>query len=277
MAYARTNKIRLGCEIALSVITVVIAIVFITQVADIYYSAKPGEDIYSRAIVWGKLKYLIAPIAVWLCAVIACFVLSVIYPDNALPQKQASAAERVKRLRKRIPQKGSGDPEFENERKRYAFYEMWRYIAYGVASAFALAVSVYTIVYLSDIAHFSSPKINTDILALVRNVFPWIIASFVLFIGAVIYEWAIAKAELKSITKMLTLCKGMPISSSPLVARMTAVKKAIEGQSEKIVWIVRGVVLALALVFIGLGIWNGGMQDVLYKAINICTECIGLG
>lgn len=36
-------------------------------------------------------------------------------------------------------------------------------------------------------------------------------------------------------------------------------------------------VLVLAIVLISLGIINGGADDVLYKAINICTECIGLG
>ena len=33
----------------------------------------------------------------------------------------------------------------------------------------------------------------------------------------------------------------------------------------------------LAVTFIFLGIFNGGANDVLLKAINICTECIGLG
>ncbi len=33
----------------------------------------------------------------------------------------------------------------------------------------------------------------------------------------------------------------------------------------------------VALVLILAGIWNGGLNDVLVKAINICTECIGLG
>ena len=34
---------------------------------------------------------------------------------------------------------------------------------------------------------------------------------------------------------------------------------------------------AAAVVFIVLGVMNGGLYDVLVKAINICTECIGLG
>ena len=33
----------------------------------------------------------------------------------------------------------------------------------------------------------------------------------------------------------------------------------------------------LAAAFILLGVLNGGWYDVLVKAINICTECIGLG
>ncbi len=41
--------------------------------------------------------------------------------------------------------------------------------------------------------------------------------------------------------------------------------------------IVRGVVIGTAVVLILLGIVNGGLWDVLVKAINICTECIGLG
>ena len=41
--------------------------------------------------------------------------------------------------------------------------------------------------------------------------------------------------------------------------------------------VVRISVLVLAVVFIILGIFNGGMEDVVQKAIKICTECIGLG
>lgn len=35
--------------------------------------------------------------------------------------------------------------------------------------------------------------------------------------------------------------------------------------------------LVAALALILAGILNGSMRDVLYKAINICTECVGLG
>lgn len=40
---------------------------------------------------------------------------------------------------------------------------------------------------------------------------------------------------------------------------------------------VRTTLYVLALGFLVAGVMNGGMRDVLIKAINICTECIGLG
>ena len=40
---------------------------------------------------------------------------------------------------------------------------------------------------------------------------------------------------------------------------------------------VRGVILGVAIVCVVLGFCTGGTQDVLTKAVNICTECVGLG
>lgn len=39
----------------------------------------------------------------------------------------------------------------------------------------------------------------------------------------------------------------------------------------------RALLYAAAIALIALGVMNGGLRDVLIKAINICTECIGLG
>jgi hypothetical protein len=51
----------------------------------------------------------------------------------------------------------------------------------------------------------------------------------------------------------------------------------LSSHSEKILLISRLAILTIALVFVGVGILNGGMADVLGKAVRICTECIGLG
>ena len=41
--------------------------------------------------------------------------------------------------------------------------------------------------------------------------------------------------------------------------------------------LIRRILLAAAVCFVVMGIFNGSMRDVLVKAIKICTECVGLG
>ena len=55
---------------------------------------------------------------------------------------------------------------------------------------------------------------------------------------------------------------------------------AVKSQQTKAIdstLIARYAILAASVVFIVIGIFNGGMADVLGKAVRICTECIGLG
>lgn len=62
------------------------------------------------------------------------------------------------------------------------------------------------------------------------------------------------------------------------IAGYSVIKPYIPHKVEAItLWTTRGIVLVASIVFIVLGIVNGGANDVLIKAVNICTECIGLG
>ena len=57
-----------------------------------------------------------------------------------------------------------------------------------------------------------------------------------------------------------------------------AAKKPEEAAARKgRMYKVRLGVLIVALICIIAGMANGNMKDILIKAINICTECIGLG
>ena len=51
----------------------------------------------------------------------------------------------------------------------------------------------------------------------------------------------------------------------------------VNKNEKKIINIARISILVIAVIFIITGIYNGGAEDVFNKAINICTECIGLG
>ena len=50
-----------------------------------------------------------------------------------------------------------------------------------------------------------------------------------------------------------------------------------EAEKAKRLRAVKIAVLVAAVIFVIAGIFNGSMEDMLIKAINICTECVGLG
>ena len=63
--------------------------------------------------------------------------------------------------------------------------------------------------------------------------------------------------------------KGMDVRAS--------VAKAVPQKTGRREWILRIVILILAVVLIILGARNGGRDDVLAKGASVCSECIGLG
>ena len=63
--------------------------------------------------------------------------------------------------------------------------------------------------------------------------------------------------------------KGMDVKAS--------VAKAVPQKTGRRESTLRIVVLVLAIVLIILGVWNGGLDEVLAKGASICTECVGLG
>jgi hypothetical protein len=88
-----------------------------------------------------------------------------------------------------------------------------------------------------------------------------------LCVALVYLEHASLRRELEAVKRIAKVC-GM---------RRTQEEPAPIAKNDRVILIVR---IALAVAAVGLmiaGIANGGMADVLAKAINICTECIGLG
>jgi len=61
------------------------------------------------------------------------------------------------------------------------------------------------------------------------------------------------------------------------IVNSQGLKRAAQAGPGRSVRLLRAALLLAAAVFIILGAYNGGARDVLYKAINICTECVGLG
>ena len=143
------------------------------------------------------------------------------------------------------------------ERKRQRSLRWIRRAAFAACLLPALA-------YCMDRAHFPAQDLEAMLASLVLHTLPWIAAGLgVLLIGALLEEKSIRR-EIEAARAQLRAGKGgRPAAVGSPPARGAGA--------------IRILLLLAAGVLIVLGALNGSLEDVLRKAINICTECIGLG
>lgn len=264
----KKEKIQQIYAIVLSVFVVAVGVAFICVAADIYYSNRDAGVIFTREIVVKRLRDFIAPLVILIVAIAA----GVIFP---LTEKRAKlpSENTAKLLASKLPSEGEG-AEYNAALARYNKLNKLRMVLWCVVGAILLGCTIATLVYMLDTAHFLSENITAEMLALVTNVLPWIVAAFVTLIVATILSNVIATKRVAEIKTLIKLGNGQ--TATPKQTQfVTTLRKLLSNNIT--LWVVRGVVLVVAVAFIVLGVLNGGARDVLIKAINICTECIGLG
>lgn len=279
------RRVRMGYGIFLSVFTAVLAILFIVGVADIYFTDVPaGTAKYSREIVGEHLTPLMIVMAIWIVAIIAGYVLSVMLPETKKRKGALSPSVALKRLRPKIPDGKS--EEFLAEKKRFDRMTLVKIIIWSACAAFAVASAIVAIVYLAGGRHFDTANGNFNqlVVRMVGAIGPWILVSFLLFVGATLYEYFTAKKELAIAKQLLVLGKGSEAASrSAISVRKDQILAAVGKPKVKLA--LRIAVLTIAIAFIIIGnlpinqgkVWFAGFEEVMNKAVNICTECIGLG
>ncbi len=258
------RKITFWYGIFLSLFTVAMAVVFIAEAAQIYYA---GEG-YTQELVAHRLLILLAPILLWVLAIVGGFVLHVLFAEEGKLRAPRDARKTVSQLKKKLP---AGEGEAHALLKKT---ELIRYAVWGAAFLFALGVAIYGIIYLADISNFPASDPTGSVLNLVRYMLSFVFASLLLFVFATVYDGFSAKKELVLVKGILAEGGGTP---APKTFKLQGALAAVSAKEEYIVLAARILVGVLAVVFIGLGVWNGGMADVFGKAAAICRECIGLG
>ena len=120
--------------------------------------------------------------------------------------------------------------------------------------------------YLLNVNHFdSSGDLTAQAINMSIHLLPWVIISFISLIGLTLYEEYSAKKSIEHI-KYIIKTNGKKKE-----------EKYHDNTSNLVVNVARVSILVISIVLIIVGLFDGGVDDVLQKAINICTECIGLG
>lgn len=254
--------------VCFSVLTVVVGLLFIVQAWSIFRSAE--RNAFTVARISQHFHQIVVPVAFWVLALIGNIVLGYVYPDEQERLKPYfETSERVNRLKRRLP---------ENSLLRRRDKTDYICLAVGCAAlVLAVAASVVSLVYLLDKSY--APILNESIFVesdamtdrLVR-VLVWSASGMMLLLAAVILGDTFAKKKEEKIKREIAenAVKGIRVPAAKA-------EKRTAKEHTKLLWIIRGGVAVVGIVCVITGICNGGMADVLKKAIQICTQCIGLG
>ena len=264
------KTVRLSYGIVFGVFTVVVGALFIWQVLTLYFSGTAAGFVgkpFTRERVVEALSKIALFFWLWIAGIVAGFVLWEVFPVKEKPRK-ISPDLQLARLNKRMPQTAPEGMETE-----FATIAQAKKVIFALkCAAWALfgIACVYGLVYLCIPANFPNKNVTHEILEFVKHVFPCVFAGLLVICGAGIYEKYTVKAVLPLVQKVT---KGQkPQSNKNVLQNVLAV---FDNK-----WVILGIRIALAVLAVALIIWgalNGSALTVFIKAINICSECIGLG
>ena len=250
----RTQKLRRIYGILLSCVIILAGICLMVACVGIYRS---GDEPFSRESVAAAFSPISIPVYLCLAMVLAGFVLKAILP---VPAVKAAAAKQLSVTWKRLHARA--DLENCNSAVKSAIVaEQKRRNKQRIICAIVFAASsLVFLIYALDASHFHPSEINDSMVQAMWILIPCVIVSF----AACLITVSIRN---KSLQREIELLKQCPKLSA---AKPEAVKPDVTKK-------IRTALLIVAAALAVFGFVAGGTADVLTKAVNICTECIGLG
>lgn len=249
-----------GLRVILAVMTVAICLLLCWQAVDIYRVgnapenfSSPGvriQPVYSLAIVRERLTAVAPALWIYLAAVVLGLILQSFAGEQAKPRAYREPEDALRRLRQRVTVMPAAAMEEQSQR-----FRIWGCAMVVVAVSAALALN-----YLLCQDNFVDWDLEAVVGSMMLHVAPWVAVAF----GALC---AASHLATNSVQREIALLKTAPQEKSQTRDETITKSPAV----------VRIVLYAAAVILIVLGVMNGGLRDVLVKAINICTECIGLG
>jgi hypothetical protein len=253
---------------------------FIWQSLDIYLNG--GSRPYTRQLVGERLLAISPAWIIWIILAVGGFIVWEVFgvKQKTLPYKDSVYIlnRTKKRMPKNIPEDVKGQLDYiSREQKIIAALKL-------ALLVICVGMGIYCIVYLATPAHFTKEHITEEVLNMAINVAPCVAVAGICLLGITIYEGYSAKQQLPKVQQIIAQTKaaqknGTPLSievkECPLKGLLSKAKIVLN--DKRVILTIRIALAVIAVVFIILGALNGNMRAILIKAINICTECIGLG
>lgn len=237
------KKIIPFLRLLLAVSVTVCAAAFIYETACIYHEA--ASQMYTTAIISEHFKKIAwAPVIMLVMIIAGAFL-----PFYNKPAR-LSDEYRLDVLLKKVDK---NDERIAGPVKKLKMIKVSAVVLASIACLALLIIGTRETLFVS-----------MDLEKEMSNALPLLlIPVIVLFAGELALSFAYGKAA----KEILNAAKGLDKKS----------QSQIPDKSEKKNMIIRIILYSAAVLLLILGIANGGMYDVFVKAVNICTECIGLG
>ena len=259
-----------------SILTLVLIAAFCVSIAAVCFHIykTEGQTPFSRETVGAHAVYFMPQMIMAVISVIASGVLSLVFREEAArliaPRDEYKTLGRVRRAALKKASERMLPAGALGERKI-------RTLLGAIFTAAVLGASIFSLIFALDKSRYSLDDINGDVLKVVLVILPLTVAIAIL--GYVLDRVARRSAEREcAILKAFITGEESKLSAygeCPVALTLGRIARALS--RPVIAYTFKGVLLAVAVTFIVIGIANGGMSDVLGKAVRICTECIGLG
>ncbi|MGM9602204.1 MAG: CD1871A family CXXC motif-containing protein [Faecousia sp.] len=223
-----------------------------------------GDHPFSREVVAAAFRPIAAPVYLCLGLTILGFPL-----NRWLPKEdQKHKAEKPQALvLQRLHSKTDLSECDEELRSAVAAQQKSRALHSAIRTGLLVLSGIIFLTYVLSGDRFRLPDINGSMLHAMGVLLPCLTVTFAYAVFTAFYNRA-------SIQKEIALMKQAN-AASPRKPESQPEKNDSIGQKRRN--LLRGAVFLAAAVLLIYGFFAGGAADVLTKAINICTECVGLG
>ncbi len=256
----KTNKyIHLIYSIILSILLITAGFCLITACIGIYQS---GDKPFTPESVAAAFSGIAVPVCLCLSWIIGGFVLDGFWPaKKSKPALQKQDAAILARLYEKTDVRYAPPHVQQQLRTMQNRRKLFKGIALGLL---AMGTVVFLIYGLNS-NNFHQSDITDSMVKAMYIFIPCLAIPFAYGVFSVYYERSSLRKEIELVKQLLANgAKAAPKEDLP---------------KKKFPWllIVRDCLLILAVAIFVFGFITGGTNDVLTKAINICTECVGLG
>ncbi len=249
---AKTVHLIYSCVVTLLIIA--LAIMLMVSCWEIYRS---GDHPYTRASIGQQLQKL--SVLLWATggAILGGWILNLILPLER--GKTTAIRDDYVTMQKLAHKAGISDSSaIRREQTLRTILPIATALVY-------IGLMIYPTIYLFNRSNFSGVNPTAEIQKAALIVLPPAVIGLVLcFLCSLLMRSSIRRQS-DAYKQIIASGLGHAISVSPKAEHKVSLIT------------IRCAVFVIAGVFIVLGIFNGSAEDVLTKAVKICTECIGLG